>query len=618
MSVPVPLRHLLLAVLGAFGVLLVAGQFTFILHTYSQDAMDGLAAIARHAGGTLAAGVNAELAAGGEPHLQPLILQTASLPDLAFAAYVASDDRVRDASVPDLIGTALSDRAAHLAPPAGIVDEVRRAQRGVVRRDAAGGRLWAVFPVPAVADGERAPPGYVVLGFGTAALERAALHRAFGQSMIMVAPLLLLLAGVAMLVRSLLTDRVEQLLAYTRSQAEGGRLPPPVTGGDELGQLGARLAVLMQSVIESRDYHVRLLDRMPNPIWRAGSERRCDYVNQAWLAFTGTRVERALGAGWLDVVHADDRERCLAVYQGAFDAREPFTLEYRLRFRDGGYHWVHDHGEPLYGGDGSFLGYIGSAFDVQGDKEAEEEIRRLNTELEERVERRTVQLAALNRELETFTYSVSHDLKAPLRGIDGYSHLLLEDHARALDDEGKLFVRNIRAGVAQMARLIDDLLAYSRLERRALQRSVVNLADMVRAVLAERASELGAENAEVDVAVGGITVNADREGLAQALRNLIDNAFKYSRHAAQPTIRIDAHHEAAVTRIRVQDNGIGFDMKFHDRIFDIFQRLQRAEDYAGTGVGLAIVRKAMQRMDGRAWAESAPGEGATFFLELPR
>ncbi|MCK9260007.1 MAG: ATP-binding protein, partial [Azoarcus sp.] len=239
-------------------------------------------------------------------------------------------------------------------------------------------------------------------------------------------------------------------------------------------------------------------------------------------------------------------------------------------------------------------------------------------DLELRVEQRTNELAALNDELETFTYSVAHDLKAPLRGIDGYSHLLLEDHADQLDDEGRMFLGNVRAGVKRMAQLIDDLLAYSRMERRSLKRARVNLASVLRGILAEHAAESDESQAHIDVDVSDMSVEADPDGLAQVLRNLVGNALKYSRDASPPQIRIVARAEGEWCHLSVHDNGIGFDMKFHDRIFEIFQRLQRAEDYSGTGVGLAIVRKAVHRMGGRVWAESAPGEGATFHVELPR
>ena len=248
---------------------------------------------------------------------------------------------------------------------------------------------------------------------------------------------------------------------------------------------------------------------------------------------------------------------------------------------------------------------------------AVENVRLLN-ELEDRVRERTAQLEAANRELESFSYSVSHDLKAPLRGIDGFSRILEEDYRDRLDAEGRRFLQNIRRGTAQMNQLIEDLLAYSRMERRSLQGASLDLSAMVQDVLAERMAEIEQSGVLLRPQLPEVTVFADREGLLIVLRNLLENAIKFSRDAQSPTIDIGARSEGGKTVLWVRDNGIGFDMKFHDRIFDMFQRLQRAEDYPGTGIGLALVRKAMQRMDGRVWAESSPGAGATFFLELPQ
>lgn len=273
---------------------------------------------------------------------------------------------------------------------------------------------------------------------------------------------------------------------------------------------------------------------------------------------------------------------------------------------------------PVCDARGRPLGVLGIAREITERKRYEDEIRQLNAELEGRVESRTAELAAINKELETFTYSVSHDLKAPLRGIDGYSRLLLEDHAAQLDEEGRLFLGNVRRGVEQMGQLIEDLLAYSRMERRGLRGVPLDLALQVAGVLAEREQDLAARGATVETALAGLVVVADRDGLAVILRNLLDNALKFAAPGRAPRIQIAGRADEKSIILSVEDNGVGFDMQFHDRIFEIFQRLQRAEDYPGTGVGLAIVRKAAQRMGGRVWAEGRPGVGATFHVELPR
>jgi|GEM_PF-952317 len=248
---------------------------------------------------------------------------------------------------------------------------------------------------------------------------------------------------------------------------------------------------------------------------------------------------------------------------------------------------------------------------------AAEKDRRLAAELEKLVAERTAKLDAVNRELESFSYSVSHDLKAPLRGIDGYSRLLDDEYRDRLDEQGREFIAGIRRSVTQMHQLIEDLLAYSRMERRDLHQTRINLSALLR-TLAERIKEnLTQPETVLKIEVPGLSLRADRDGLTMALRNLLDNAVKFSRNAQPPIIEIGARPENGMILIWVRDNGIGFEMKFHELIFGMFNRLERAEDFPGTGVGLALVRKAMERMGGRVWAESEPGKGAVFYLELP-
>jgi signal transduction histidine kinase len=249
---------------------------------------------------------------------------------------------------------------------------------------------------------------------------------------------------------------------------------------------------------------------------------------------------------------------------------------------------------------------------------AREALARLNAELEEHIAARTAALNAKTKELETFTYSVAHDLKAPLRGIVGYSRLLLEECSDQLNDEGRSFVKTIHGSTEEMNQLIEDLLDYSRLERRDLKNRTIELKPLISALVEEKKSEPTAANIDFVLSVNGGTVHADTNGLTQALRNYIDNAIKFTRRVSSPRIEIGSEDTPAACRVWVADNGVGFDMKYHDRIFEIFQRLNRAEEYPGTGVGLAIVRKSMERMGGRAWAESTPGKGATFYLEIPK
>jgi len=242
----------------------------------------------------------------------------------------------------------------------------------------------------------------------------------------------------------------------------------------------------------------------------------------------------------------------------------------------------------------------------------------LNAELEQRIAARTEALDAKSRELETFAYSVAHDLKAPLRGIEGYSRLLLDEHSENLNEDGRHFIKTIRSSSEEMDHLIEDLLDYSRIERRALKSDQIELKALVNSVVAEKKTEAEKFGIDLDVNVNGGIVQADANGLTQALKNYLDNAIKFTKTSEQPRIEIGSDENEKSCCLWVRDNGLGFDMKYKELIFNIFERLHRSEDYPGTGIGLAIVRKAMERMGGRAWGESEPGRGATFYLEIPK
>ncbi len=289
--------------------------------------------------------------------------------------------------------------------------------------------------------------------------------------------------------------------------------------------------------------------------------------------------------------------------------------EDRFERADGRVQWLRWEARPWRLGSGAIGGMVIFSEDITPQKQAEEALQ-LNADLEKRITERTAELKTLNQSLESFVYSVSHDLKAPLRGVEGYSRLLEEDYANRLDNEGRLFISNIRTGVTRMNELIDDLLAYSRMERCKLESSALDLVAVVRQVLVERDADIVSHQIEIVVNFPSLRARGDREGLTLVLRNLLENAIKFSKHSPHPRIEFGVSQDDRHVILWIRDNGIGFDMKYSQRIFEIFERLHRLEDYPGTGIGLALVKKAMQRMEGRVWAQSAPGEGATFYLEL--
>ena len=248
-------------------------------------------------------------------------------------------------------------------------------------------------------------------------------------------------------------------------------------------------------------------------------------------------------------------------------------------------------------------------------RHAQDEVRRLNAGLERRVQERTAQLEAANRELEAFSYSVSHDLRAPLRAVDGFSQAVLEDYGPQLPDEGRQYLHTIRKETQRMGDLIDDLLAFSRLSRASIERLRVNTARLVQGVARDVVGEF--PDRKFDVRIEELPdCEGDLALLRQVWVNLISNAVKYTGRRDVARIEIGSRHEAGGTVYFVKDNGAGFDMRYVGKLFGVFQRLHRAEDYEGTGVGLAIVQRIVHRHGGRVWAEAVPEQGATFYFTL--
>lgn len=242
--------------------------------------------------------------------------------------------------------------------------------------------------------------------------------------------------------------------------------------------------------------------------------------------------------------------------------------------------------------------------------------RSLSSELEQRVVERTRELQQAYRELENFSYAAAHDLKAPLRSVDGFGAMLAEEYGDRLDEKGRGYLQRMRRSALKMSELIDDLLAYARVERREFEWSAVFVPALIDKVVAEQKEELELGDVQLQVDVGALSVHADSDGLLMACRNLLQNSIKFSRQSRPPRVAIAVTERDGGVCISFTDNGIGFDMSYHERIFEMFQRLHRAEEIPGTGIGLAIVRKAVERMGGRVWAKSSPGSGATFYLQL--
>lgn len=264
---------------------------------------------------------------------------------------------------------------------------------------------------------------------------------------------------------------------------------------------------------------------------------------------------------------------------------------------------------------GNVTEVLESNADITARKQAEQEVSELNQQLEDRVRRRTAELETANKELEAFSYSVSHDLRSPLRTMDGFSQALLEDHSEGLDDKGKHYVNRIRTAAQRMGSLIDDLLQLSRLTRAEVQVKSVDLTAIAESIVADLETSNPERKVEVRIQPG-LEVRGDPGLLEIALENLISNAWKFTSRRDSALIEFGKLNDRPKPTFFVRDNGTGFDMQYADRLFSPFQRLHTAEEFRGTGIGLATVQRILRRHYGSTWAEAVEGQGATFYFEI--
>ncbi|WP_433613586.1 PAS domain S-box protein [Dactylosporangium sp. CA-139114] len=366
---------------------------------------------------------------------------------------------------------------------------------------------------------------------------------------------------------------------------------------------------LLQLLLDgARDYAIYMLDPDGRIVsWSGNAER-----------LNGYRSEDIIGEDYARLFTPEDGA---AGRPGALlrQARGTGRAEIdgpRVR-KDGTRFWVQGQLTAVRDPDGAVRGFVNVSQDVTARKQADEVIERLNADLERRVAERTADLREANDELEAFSYSVSHDLRAPLRAVDGFAKMLALDHGEVLDEQGRRYVGRIRAGAQQMGELIDGLLAFSRLQRQEMANSRVRLADLVAEVWDELAVERGERS--VELVVGELPdALGDPRLIRHVVANLLGNAVKYTRDADPARVEVGHRVTAAgEATYFVRDNGAGFDMRYAGKLFKVFQRLHRAEEYEGTGIGLALAHRIVHRHGGQIWADAAPGEGATFYFTLP-
>ncbi len=359
-----------------------------------------------------------------------------------------------------------------------------------------------------------------------------------------------------------------------------------------------------------------MAESMPQKIFTAKPGGEIDYVNAQWNEFTGRTLQEVQDWGWLHFVHPDDREENVRLWKHSIATGEPFQIEHRFLRHDGVYRWHLTRAHPMRGGRGNVLMWLGSNTDITEMVQARETVAERRRELERLVSERTASLREAVEQMEEFSYSVSHDLRAPLRSMHGYAEVVLEEHSDQLDDEGRDYLRRILSAASRMDRLTLDVLTYSKLARTPVQLKPVALDELVTECI-QHYSQFSTGRAQIEVLRPLGHVLAHEPQLMQAVSNLVGNALKFVAKDTVPQIRLYSEARDGLLRLCVRDNGIGVPSEYQRRIWGMFERVHPEGGYEGTGIGLAIVRKAMEKMGGTVGLESDGRTGSIFWIQLP-
>lgn len=363
-------------------------------------------------------------------------------------------------------------------------------------------------------------------------------------------------------------------------------------------------------------------DNIPQLAWITAADGEILWFNRRWFEYTGLTLEQMKGEGWQSVHHPDHPHNVAAGWKRALETGEPWEDTFPLRRSDGEYRWFLSRAFPIRNSSGEIIRWFGTNTDVTELRETEDalkkadaELRRHTQSLETTVVERTAALRETVQELEEFSYSLSHDLRAPLRAMKGFAQILETNNAAQLDADGRVYLSRIASAAGRLDQLIQDVLAYSRVVREPIALEPVDTERLVRQLIDENPA-LYPANADIEVRTPLLPVLGHEAYLMQVISNLVFNAVKFVHPGQRPRVRIWTETVDSEVRLNVRDDGIGIPADAQQRLFAMFQRVHGHHVYEGTGMGLAIVRKAVERMDGTVGVESESGKGSLFWVRL--
>jgi PAS domain S-box-containing protein len=361
-----------------------------------------------------------------------------------------------------------------------------------------------------------------------------------------------------------------------------------------------------------------IIEQFPYPVINYTPNGNYIMTNEAWGNMFGVTRENIEGYNILEdaqIINSELGEIVMKAFNGELSKSKPYLYDQSRNGNEGRKRWMVMTLYPLKSLSGAIQEVVVILQDVTENKEAEEKIMELKDNLELKVEERTKQLIDTMNELESFTYSVSHDLRAPLRAIDGFAGILEEEYTTLIGKEGNRLLRTIQHNAKKMGTLIDDLLSFSRLGKQEIRKSNVDMKELVENVLIDLSKSM---KHQAKIRIGNLGIaSADKSLINQVFVNLLSNAIKYSSHSMNPEIYINSEVKEDSVIFSIVDNGVGFDMQYADKLFGIFQRLHKESEFEGTGVGLAIVHRIIAKHNGKIWADAKLNEGASFFFSLP-